>query len=48
MLELWRIFTAVKLPDGTVKVLMEGDERVRIKQAIDVDGVTLASVAFCK
>lgn len=38
------ILQLVKLPDGTVKVLVEGDERVLIEQSIEVDGVTMVSV----
>ncbi len=48
--ELYRLGTVatilqlLKLPDGTVKVLVEGEQRARIAEMREVDGYQLASV----
>jgi ATP-dependent Lon protease len=49
--QLYRVGTAatvlqmLKLPDGTIKVLVEGVERVRVTALAEVDGITLAELA---
>jgi len=49
--QLYRVGTAatvlqlLKLPDGTIKVLVEGVERVRVVALAEVDGVTVAELA---
>jgi len=49
--QLYRVGTAasvlqlLKLPDGTIKVLVEGVERVRVVALGEVDGVTVAELA---
>jgi len=39
-----RILQLLKLPDGTVKVLVEGEQRVKIKQVDETEGFFTASV----
>ena len=39
-----RILQLLKLPDGTVKVLVEGEQRVKIKQVYETEGFFTASV----
>ncbi|AMO56292.1 ATP-dependent protease La [Endozoicomonas montiporae CL-33] len=38
------ILQLLKLPDGTVKVLVEGEKRVNVEELYDVDGYVMASI----
>jgi ATP-dependent Lon protease len=43
---LAQVLQLLKLPDGTIKVLVEGVSRVRVKQVRDIDGALLGQAEF--